>query len=70
MPFLLCKGMTLYAMGLRLRDATSLQVRDILSDNGLVHLHGGKGGPGQNGFLTQKKPRQGSCKKQQSHSEV
>ena len=30
-------------MGLRLREATSLQVRDILSDRGLVHIHGGKG---------------------------
>ena len=35
--------LTLYSMGLRLREATSLQVRDILSDRGLVHIHGGKG---------------------------
>ena len=36
--------LTLYSMGLRLREATTLQVRDILSDRGLVHIHGGKGG--------------------------
>ena len=36
--------LTLYSLGLRLREATSLQVRDILSDRGLVHIHGGKGG--------------------------
>ncbi len=30
-------------MGLRLREATTLQVKDILSDRGLVHIHGGKG---------------------------
>jgi integrase/recombinase XerD len=35
--------LTLYSMGLRLREATTLQVRDILSDRGLVHIHGGKG---------------------------
>jgi integrase/recombinase XerD len=36
--------LTLYSMGLRLREATNLQVGDILSDRGLVHIHGGKGG--------------------------
>ena len=36
--------LTLYSLGLRLREATTLQVRDILSDRGLVHIHGGKGG--------------------------
>jgi integrase/recombinase XerD len=35
--------LTLYSMGLRLREATTLQVRDILSDRGLVHIHAGKG---------------------------
>jgi len=35
--------MTLYSLGLRLREATTLQVRDILSDRGLVHIHAGKG---------------------------
>jgi integrase/recombinase XerD len=35
---------TLYSMGLRLREAATLQVRDILSDRGLVHIHAGKGG--------------------------
>lgn len=35
--------LALYSMGLRLREATTLQVRDILSDRGLVHIHGGKG---------------------------
>ncbi|WP_148278123.1 phage integrase N-terminal SAM-like domain-containing protein [Desulfobacula toluolica] len=35
--------LTLYSMGLRLREATTLQVKDILSDMGLVHIHGGKG---------------------------
>jgi integrase/recombinase XerD len=35
--------LTLYSLGLRLREATTLQVRDILSDRGLVHIHGGKG---------------------------
>ena len=35
--------LTLYSMGLRLREATTLQVKDILSDRGLVHIHGGKG---------------------------
>jgi integrase len=35
----------LYSLGLRLREATTLQVRDILSDRGLVlHIHAGKGG--------------------------
>jgi site-specific recombinase XerD len=36
--------LTLYSMGLRLREATNLQVGDILSDRGLVHIRGGKGG--------------------------
>jgi len=35
--------MTLYSPGLRLREATTLQVGDILSDRGLVHIHAGKG---------------------------
>jgi site-specific recombinase XerD len=35
--------LTLYSMGLRLREATTLQVKDILSDRGLVHIHAGKG---------------------------
>ena len=35
--------LTLYSLGLRLREATSLQVKDILSERGLVHIHGGKG---------------------------
>lgn len=35
--------LTLYSLGMRLREATTLQVRDILSDRGLVHIHGGKG---------------------------
>ena len=35
--------LTLYSLGLRLREATSLQVKDILSDRGLVHIHTGKG---------------------------
>ena len=35
--------LTLYSLGLRLREATTLQVSDILSDRGLVHIHGGKG---------------------------
>jgi integrase/recombinase XerD len=35
--------LTLYSLGLRLREATTLQARDILSDRGLVHIHGGKG---------------------------
>ncbi|MGA1871857.1 MAG: tyrosine-type recombinase/integrase [bacterium] len=35
--------LTLYSLGLRLREATSLQVGDILSDRGLVHIHAGKG---------------------------
>ena len=36
--------LTLYSMGLRLREATNLQVGDILSDRRLVHIRGGKGG--------------------------
>jgi site-specific recombinase XerD len=36
--------LTLYSMGLRLREATNLQVGDILSDRGLVHIRRGKGG--------------------------
>jgi integrase/recombinase XerD len=35
--------LTLYSLGLRLREATTLQVRDILSGRGLVHIHAGKG---------------------------
>ncbi len=35
--------LTLYSMGLRLREATTLQVKDILSDRKLVHIHAGKG---------------------------
>ncbi len=35
--------LTLYSIGLRLREATTLQVKDILSDRGLVHIQGGKG---------------------------
>jgi integrase/recombinase XerD len=35
--------LTLYSLGLRLREATTLQVRDILSDRGMVHIHCGKG---------------------------
>ena len=35
--------LTLYSLGLRLREATTLQVRDILSSRGLVHIHHGKG---------------------------
>jgi len=35
--------LTLYSLGLRLREATTLQVTDILSDRGLVHIHAGKG---------------------------
>jgi integrase/recombinase XerD len=35
--------LTLYSLGLRLREATTLQVRDILSDRGMVHVHAGKG---------------------------
>ena len=35
--------LTLYSLGLRLREATTLQVRDILSDRGLVHIHAVKG---------------------------
>ncbi len=44
--------LTLYSMGLRLREATTLQVKDILSDRGLVHIHCGKGALGQDGTLT------------------
>jgi len=35
--------LTLYSLGLRLREAITLQVSDILSDRGLVHIHAGKG---------------------------
>ena len=35
--------LTLYSLGLRLREATTLHVRDILSDRALVHIHAGKG---------------------------
>ena len=35
--------LTLYSLGLRLREATTLQVSDILYDRGLVHIHAGKG---------------------------
>jgi len=35
--------LTLYSLGLRLREATTLQVGDIYSDRGLVHIHAGKG---------------------------
>ena len=35
--------LTLYSLGLRLREATTLQVSDILSERGLVHIHAGKG---------------------------
>jgi integrase/recombinase XerD len=35
--------LTLYSLGLRLREATTLKVADILSDRGLVHIHAGKG---------------------------
>jgi len=31
----------------RLREATTLQVKDILSDRGLVHIHCGKGSQGR-----------------------
>jgi integrase len=34
---------TLYSLGLRLREALTLQVPDILSDRALVHVHAGKG---------------------------
>ena len=34
---------TLYSLGLRLLEALSLQVGDILSDRGFVHVHKGKG---------------------------
>jgi len=34
---------TLYSMGMRLGEAIALEVGDILSDRGLVHIHGGKG---------------------------
>lgn len=32
--------LTLYSMGLRLREATTLQVKNILTDRGLVKIHG------------------------------
>jgi len=35
--------LTLYSLGLRLREATTLQIGDILSDRGLVHVKKGKG---------------------------
>ncbi len=35
--------LTLYSLGLRLREATTLKVRDILSGGGMVHIHAGKG---------------------------
>lgn len=35
--------LTLYSLGLRLREAITLQTADILSDRGLVHIHAGKG---------------------------
>lgn len=35
--------LTLYSLGLRLREATTLQVKDILSERNLVHIHAGKG---------------------------
>jgi site-specific recombinase XerD len=35
--------LTLYSLGLRFTEATTLQVRDVLSDRGLVHIHAGKG---------------------------
>jgi len=34
---------TLYSLGLRLREGLTLQIPDILSDRGLVHVHAGKG---------------------------
>jgi len=34
---------TLYSLGLRLGEALALQISDILSDRGLVHVHAGKG---------------------------
>jgi len=34
---------TLYSLGLRLREATTLQIRDILTDRAMVHIHAGKG---------------------------
>jgi len=34
---------TLYSLGLRLLEALTLQVKDILSDRDLVHVHAGKG---------------------------
>jgi len=34
---------TLYSLGLRLLEALTLQIPDILSDRGLVHVHAGKG---------------------------
>lgn len=35
--------LTLYSLGLRLKEASTLQVGDILSDRALVHIHAGKG---------------------------
>ncbi len=34
---------TLYSLGLRLDEAITLQVRDILKDRAVVHIHAGKG---------------------------
>ncbi|MFH2002305.1 MAG: tyrosine-type recombinase/integrase, partial [Planctomycetota bacterium] len=35
--------LTLYSLGLRLQEAATLKVGDILSDRALVHIHAGKG---------------------------
>jgi len=35
--------LTLYSLGLRLREAITLQVGDILTERELVHIHSGKG---------------------------
>ncbi len=35
--------LTLYSLGLRLRECCSLQVKDILTERGMVHVHLGKG---------------------------
>jgi len=35
--------LTLYSLGLRLQEALNLQIGDILTDRGLVHVHLGKG---------------------------
>ena len=48
--------LTLYSLGLCLREATTLQVKDILSERGLVHIHAGKGGNGSDGPLTENHP--------------